>query len=330
MNPDVSIIIPVYNVEKYIERCVKSLMMQDYENIEIILVNDGSLDDSTNIINKLSKEDSRIKILYQENSGVSAARNYGLRVALGDYIMFVDGDDWVDSDYVSYFLKLVKNNNCFIGMNKQHYSNEEIKYEHESNIVSAEKAIEWIYSDKIFVAVWNKIYKNDYLKRYNLIFNQNIWYGEGMLFNIECLQNVNKVAIGEKAIYHQTFNPESAMRNFNLKSNYCGISSMWLQRSKWKKVNKMIENEWIYHRYRFNRTIIDGLVRTNQVHDNWLAYKECVKNIRRGIFIPIKLEHKKKEKLKYLCYFLTPMFMARRHARKFSNAVKVAKQLYKY
>lgn len=330
MNPDVSIIIPIYNVEKYIERCVKSLMMQDYENIEIILVNDGSLDDSTNIINKLSKEDSRIKILYQENSGVSAARNYGLRVALGDYIMFVDGDDWVDSDYVSYFLKLVKNNNCFIGMNKQHYSNEEIKYEHESNIVSAEKAIEWIYSDKIFVAVWNKIYKNDYLKRYNLIFNQNIWYGEGMLFNIECLQNVNKVAIGEKAIYHQTFNPESAMRNFNLKSNYCGISSMWLQRSKWKKVNKMIENEWIYHRYRFNRTIIDGLVRTNQVHDNWLAYKECVKNIRRGIFIPIKLEHKKKEKLKYLCYFLTPMFMARRHARKFSNAVKVAKQLYKY
>lgn len=94
----VSIIVPVYNVEKYIDKCVRSLLKQDYGNIEVILVDDGSPDKSGYIIDRLKEEDNRIVVIHQENHGVSSARNAGMAVASGEYITFVDGDDWVDQD----------------------------------------------------------------------------------------------------------------------------------------------------------------------------------------------------------------------------------------
>lgn len=118
----VSIIVPVYNVEKFVEKCVKSLMNQTHKNIEIILVDDGSPNHSPEIIDRIAAEDQRVHVIHQQNRGVSAARNAGLQCASGEYVMFVDGDDWVDSDYVSYFLMLVSENGSLIGMNKNNYS----------------------------------------------------------------------------------------------------------------------------------------------------------------------------------------------------------------
>lgn len=93
----VSVIVPVYNVEKYIDKCVESLLNQDYKNIEVILVDDGTPDRSGDIIDRLKEEDHRIVVIHQENHGVSSARNAGMAVASGEYITFVDGDDWVDA-----------------------------------------------------------------------------------------------------------------------------------------------------------------------------------------------------------------------------------------
>ena len=152
----VSIIVPIYNVEKYIERCVKSLMRQDYENIQIILVDDGSPDRSFEIVSELANNDERIVVIRQENKGVSSARNQGLKMADGKYLMFVDGDDYVDSNYVSYFVDLIKTQNCDVGFNINNYQIGNISSSDVSFLISSEKAIEWIYSEKIFVAVWNK------------------------------------------------------------------------------------------------------------------------------------------------------------------------------
>ena len=215
---------------------MNSLMNQTYKNIEIILVDDGSPDRSSTIIDDLAKMDQRIYVIHQKNKGVSVARNAGLERSSGDYIMFVDGDDWVDPDYVSYFLGLVKETGTLIGMNKNNYSASRLKTTEKKYTVEAEKAIEWIYSDEIFVAVWNKIYSRRLLVDNNISFDSSIWYGEGMLFNIQCLQYVDKVSVGEKAVYHQTYNPNSAMRKFNLKSNLCGIRSLEVQRKIWKKI----------------------------------------------------------------------------------------------
>lgn len=277
-NEKVSIIVPVYNVERYIENCVMSLIEQDYRNVEIILVNDGSPDHSAAIIDRLALHDNRIRVIHKENGGVSSARNVGILSASGDYIMFVDGDDWVEQNYVSYFLNLLKKNNCFVGMDIKNFYAGSTQTEEKTYIVSAEKAIEWIYMGKLFVAVWNKIYSTSLLKENAICFNDEIWYGEGMLFNIEVLQFCDKVAIGEKSVYHQTANPNSAMRSFNLKSNLCGIRSLELQKEKWKKANDRIEKAWDYHRYCFNRSILDGLVRTNMAKKNKALYNECKSN----------------------------------------------------
>ena len=116
-NKKVSVIVPIYNVERYIDKCVRSLMLQDYGNIEIILVDDGSPDNSGRIIDELSKEDNRIIVIHKANGGVSTARNAGLLQATGEYVMFVDSDDWVEKDYVSYFLDIVQKDGLPVGMN---------------------------------------------------------------------------------------------------------------------------------------------------------------------------------------------------------------------
>lgn len=308
----VSIIIPVYNVEKFIEKCVKSLMNQTHKNIEIILVDDGSPDHSSEIIERIATADQRVRIIHQQNKGVSAARNTGLQCASGEYVMFVDGDDWVDSDYVSYFLTLVNENGSLIGMNKNNYSTGKIITNEDRYAVKAETAIEWIYSDELFVAVWNKIYSRRLLVDNNISFDPTIWYGEGMLFNIQCLQYVDTVAIGEKSVYHQTFNPDSAMRKFNLKSNLCGIKSLDVQKSIWKKVTPAIEKEWEYHRYRFNRSIATGLLESEMVSEYPDLYKECIHNIRKGIIMPLTREKTLKAKVGWLLYFVRPSLMAKR------------------
>lgn len=116
MKKVVSIIIPVYNVEEFIFKTVKSVMNQDYKDIEIILVDDGSPDNSAKIIDELAKRDDRIVCVHKDNGGVSSARNVGLRMALGEYVTFIDGDDWVEPNYISYLLNLVESNNCQIGI----------------------------------------------------------------------------------------------------------------------------------------------------------------------------------------------------------------------
>lgn len=312
----VSVIVPIYNVEKYIGKCVDSIRNQDYPNIEIILVDDGSPDKSPQIIDEMASNDDRVKVIHEKNGGVSSARNRGIAAATGEYIMFVDGDDWVDDDYVSYFVDLIEKHGCDIGMDKNNYMVEKTMSADKSYRVSAEKAIEWIYLGTLFVAVWNKIYKTSLLRESGVLFNEEIWYGEGMLFNIECLQCVEEVAIGEKAVYHQTYNPDSAMRSFNLESNFCGIRSMELQKDVWKKKSRAIKRAWTYHRYCFNRTIIGGLVDSEIVDENREVYDECVRNLRKGILIPLSVERNPRKIMGWLMYFANPMLMANRGKRK--------------
>lgn len=100
-SPLVSIIVPVYKVENYVSRTIQSILNQDYPSLELILVDDGSPDDSPMILDQFASQDSRVKVFHQKNSGVSSARNVGLSAATGEYLMFVDGDDWVDEDYLS-------------------------------------------------------------------------------------------------------------------------------------------------------------------------------------------------------------------------------------
>ena len=110
--PLISVVLPVYNVENYLEKCLNSVVKQTYKNIEIIIVNDGSLDSSIDICNKYANKDSRIKVFTKPNGGLSDARNFGIKKSMGEFITFIDSDDYVTDDYVEYLYSLVEKYNC--------------------------------------------------------------------------------------------------------------------------------------------------------------------------------------------------------------------------
>ena len=306
--PLVSIIVPIYNVEKYIVKGVESLCNQNYKNIEIILVDDGSPDRSPELIDDIAQRDKRVKVIHKTNGGVSSARNVGINHSNGDYIMFVDGDDWVDPSYVSFFVNMIVESNHSIGMNYNYYydSGRTNTDSNDFTIIDKNIAAESIYNGDIFVAVWNKIYSKVFLDKNQIRFNEEIWFGEGMLFNIECLKYTNEIAVCKKSLYHQTPNQESAMRAFNLNSFLCGIKSMELQKQIIKSFSDSVQNAWELHLYGYNRSIIDGLIKTDAVNKHKEVYKKCVRLLRHNIAIPIKYEKRFKTKVVWVLYFISP------------------------
>ena len=110
----VSIIVPVYKVEDYLERCIRSIVNQTYKEIEIIIINDGSPDKCPEICDKWAEEDKRIKVIHKKNGGLSDARNAGMQIASGEYIAFVDSDDWISPFYLEYLIKAIVDSKCDI------------------------------------------------------------------------------------------------------------------------------------------------------------------------------------------------------------------------
>lgn len=133
MSPLVSIIIPIYNADKYLDRCLKSIVNQTYTNLEIILINDGSTDTSLNICKKYAEKDSRIILVNKTNEGVSIARNLGIQKSTGDYIAFLDADDWITSNYIEHLMKPFDVENVDISICKYHVCKEYTMHEIESN-----------------------------------------------------------------------------------------------------------------------------------------------------------------------------------------------------
>lgn len=162
MNPLISIIVPVYNVEPYIERCIESLINQTYVNIEILLVDDGSRDNSGVICDRFAKLDKRIKVFHKENGGLSDARNYGLDRANGEYISFIDSDDYVDIDYIEFLYNLI-NEGYKLALCSLHVvftSNNRIvnKGNNKKYVLDSEKCIEMMcYQDEVDTAAYAKM-----------------------------------------------------------------------------------------------------------------------------------------------------------------------------
>ncbi|MBS6643955.1 MAG: glycosyltransferase [Clostridiaceae bacterium] len=324
-NPVLSFIVPIYGVERYIRRCVQSIMQQNYRNIEIILVDDGSPDSCGKIIDELSLTDDRITVIHQDNSGVSVARNQGLLIATGEYVLFVDGDDYIEKDYAEYFIGLINTNDVDMGISINNYTvDSDLQVEKDNICIMKETdIIELIYFETINVAVWNKIYKMSILKENNIYFHSDIWYGEGMLFNIEYLQCVDRVAVGERKIYHQIYNPNSAMRKFNLDSNFCGLRSLEVQKSIWKKVTPEIEMAWKYHYRSFSESIICGLVATNAVEKHQDVYKSCISNMKKDMLLPWKVNIPIGRKLRLTLFSIIPHVIALHRKQKAIHAAEL-------
>lgn len=206
MQPLISIIIPVYNSEKYIERMLLACINQTYRNIEIIVVNDGSSDNSQNIISKIAEYDARVCVLNKHNGGVSSARNYGMNHAHGDWLTFVDADDYIDKNYIEYLYNLCENNNSLISTVAAHYVNENnfniVPFE-DVGCVIVEPISEFRF-DKPYEHhfIWGVLFHRTLIYNNKLKFDETMSYCEDFLFLFNLLDNSEKIVCSNTKLYY--------------------------------------------------------------------------------------------------------------------------------
>ena len=212
----VSVIVPVYNVEKYLKRCLDSLVNQTLSDIEIICVNDGSTDGSAQILEEYAIKDNRIKIITQVNSGLSEARNTGIKNASGEYIGLVDSDDFVDKDFFEKLYNAAVSNNCDIACGNIVRGNDRKKdkvflnYQEEKVVKSIREKYE-ISGVPNHCYVWNKIYKREPLISSGITFIRGIVY-EDMPFTADVLESLGDMVVVPDVFYHYWINDESIVK----------------------------------------------------------------------------------------------------------------------
>jgi Glycosyltransferases involved in cell wall biogenesis len=209
-SPQISIIVPIYNASKVLVRCLDSIRNQTYENIEVILIDDGSSDSSPQLCRDYCKLDNRFKVIHQRNSGVSVARNQGLSVANGDYIMFVDADDYINTDICSVLLnKILESSAEIMICNKVFIINEKlcdnILYNQDYFIRTIDKDLFQLdlftnhYDDKmnnvryLSVGVTAKMFKREIIKKNSLKFDESCRFGEDVLFNLYAFEAASSI-----------------------------------------------------------------------------------------------------------------------------------------
>ncbi|CDE89608.1 TPA: family 2 glycosyl transferase [Candidatus Gastranaerophilales bacterium HUM_20] len=218
--PAISVIVPVYNTQKFLEKCLESIINQTFKDIEIICINDGSTDNSMSILNDYSEKDSRIKIINQKNAGLSCARNTGINNAKGEYIGFVDSDDWIDLDFFEKLYNAAKNYDADIasaGIKRVR----SYKWKYHLKIKEEEVTEN---TDRKFVLcdvpekcyVWNKIYRLEKIKQFSLYFEAGIYF-EDRCFTCEALSKLKRLVVVPDTYYNYWTNPNSIVKSKSTK-----------------------------------------------------------------------------------------------------------------
>lgn len=224
MPPFLSVIVPIYNSEKYLQRCIDSILRQTYRNFELILVDDGSVDQSLKICEKCARDDERIKIISKANGGCVSARKLGVKIASGSYITFVDSDDWIEDDWFENLCNTVQVHDADIliaGFKIDNEGNtEKVRNEIEDGLISGEKMLRefkerMLYSGRFFSfgvypSVWNKLYKTSLVKDIIPTVDDKITMGEDVALSYPCLEEAELIEVANIfAGYHYCTNADN-------------------------------------------------------------------------------------------------------------------------
>ena len=278
----VSVIVPVYNVEPYLDKCLNTLVNQTLKKIEIIIVNDGSKDNSEKIIKKyLKKYPEKIKYIKKANGGLSSARNEGLKYASGEYIGFVDSDDYVSLNTFNLMYKKAKEKNFDLVVCNLNYV-----YETKTKMVSAGLDKDLENEDEVkknivflYPAVWNKLYKKEILD--SLKFKEGIWY-EDVEFNFRVYPRVKSIGYVDKPLI-QYVQRESSIsktidkRLFNYLDNFNGLIKYYQDNNLYNKYYSELEYSYVRYLY---ATFIKQLSYTNDQELFKEGVKEAIKNVQ--------------------------------------------------
>lgn len=290
--PLVSIIVPVYKVpEQYLRKCIESLINQTLQNIEILLVDDGSPDDCGEICDTYAKKDERIKVLHKENGGLSSARNYGCKYATGKWVMFVDGDDWIDPAMCKDMYYTGQENNVQLvmcGMSKD-YGRTSVNYKYplKENSIYDKEGCKWlqqqllVFTSNIAVAYAKLINRNLLIE--NQIFHDEILRqgAEGLEFNLRLFEKLESAIFINKPFYHYIYNDNSISASHNEENHEFVIRCF-------EKIKKFIDSS-------------ENRERLVSWFDNRLLYVIITTAIS-GYFNPSNIEPYKDKKRKYKAY----------------------------
>lgn len=221
----ISIIVPIYKVEKYLSKCVNSILNQTYKDLEIILVDDGSPDNCPHMCDAFAEKDSRIKVIHKQNGGLMSARQAGLRIATGEYVGFVDGDDWIEPEMYMHFYNAVEKYHPDIIVsefyfdfgNKKNVSRQKLskpfynKQEMIEDIYPVMLFQQPYYNFGIYPCCWSKIYKKELLEKCLYRIPEEIKIGEDTAFTYPCLVKAHSLAYVDKPCYHYMDSRDGSM-----------------------------------------------------------------------------------------------------------------------
>lgn len=307
----ISIIIPVYNAEDYMERCINSVIDQTYQDIEIILIDDGSNDRSGKICDKYQMIDNRVKVIHKENQGVSAARNTGIDIATGDFIGFVDADDYIEKDMYEYLYKIINQNNADIAICNYDNVNDNFhsslgSYMSKNMIMKSSEAIENVLKTNGFKGyLWNKLFRVELLKNNQkyIRLDPDISICEDLLFVCKCISRSKTIVYSPLIKYHYYNNKQSVLRS-NFNRNNLSILKAYEQ------IEEII-NEYPSARSSFVSNITVSY--TNLMiqilesgHKNKIDYTR-IKNVLKKNWKTIALDSTVKNKYKVYCFMIVYM-----------------------
>ena len=309
----VSVIIPVYKAEYFLDKCVNSIINQTYENLEIILVDDGSPDNSPKMCDEWAKKDKRIKVIHKENGGASSARNKGLEDCTGDYIYFCDSDDFIEINCIEKLVDKIKDNDVVImGYNK--VNGDKITAKVYNDKLSQNEFISEIIHEWDFGLLWNKLYKKEFIKSK---FNEKFKIREDLLFNSEYFKNVKKIGLINEPLYNYIDNPNSLTKGAKtipfeqLKTihlnmlellNQIDESIVPHQNATYLKSFINILKPFVYSKLKKeDKELVFNYLEDDTIKESFKNYKTI--NLKESIFIFL-LKHKK---IKLLLFFIKLM-----------------------
>lgn len=320
----VSAIVAIYRSEKFLPKLLDSIINQTWQNLEIILVDDGSPDNSGVICDDYASRDDRIRVVHKENGGACEARNVGLTKATGEYILIIDGDDWLELDYVEYLMNLIHQTKAEVAMTDNIFTTRDrVQIENDKiEIWTPEEAFCGIIYPRFPIGPWNKIYKASLLRDNHIDFSRP-WSGEGLWFSSRAVQFANYVGVGHRKIYNYRLNnTESGLTHYNLQMGINASENIRYIGEQLYIRTPRTENAVKWHIWKNYCYQLFLIIATDSVDENKERYNDCLNNIRKRL--PEVLIHSElglKTKTKMLLQGLFPVWYAKRDLAKQQEAL---------
>lgn len=308
-NKLVSIIIPLYNNEKFIGKCLDSAINQIYSNTEIIVINDGSTDNSVDVVKQYTLKDNRIKLINKQNTGVSDTRNIGLKHAQGEYVCFSDADDILSRDYVSYMVDLMMEDSVDIVSCNSMFGNYDGRQTKKvkKRIISGEKAAISLLSYRVPIGVYSKLFKKSFLERNNIRFKSDLVIGEGFNFNMDAFQSARKVNMSNRKIYYyRRDNATSVTTKFSMKKWRNGLYAIQVIKENLSDPSPAVTKAWHYAYWRTYSDVYDAIVLANAQKKYPEMYKKCKKIVKSRYYYAFKAPVSTKDKIRAMIMGIYP------------------------